>query len=88
MEKYTKRFSVEEVQEILNKHMGVKDTRINCLTSHNGINWDGIQVSVYDEGEQCETDELYNADPECDHRVVCAPGGVIKCVKCTGCVCD
>ena len=98
MEKYTKRFSVEEVQEILNKHMGVKDTRIHCLTSHNGINWDGIQVSVYDEnvtktdlfdeGEQCETDELYNADPECDHRVVCAPGGVIKCVKCTGWVCD
>jgi len=49
MEKYTKRFSVEEVQEILNKHMGVKDTRIHCLTSHNGINWDGIEISVYDE---------------------------------------
>ena len=97
MEKYTKRFTVEEIQMILNKHMGAKHTRIHCLTSHAGLNWDGVQVSVYDEnynvanpsdyGESCDTDDLWDADPTCDHRVVSAPGGGIKCRKCTGWFC-
>jgi len=57
MEKYTKRFSVEEIQKIMNKHMGVKNTHIHCLTSHDGLNWDGIQVSVYDKNDTNDENE-------------------------------
>ena len=57
MEKYTKRFSVEEIQKIMNKHIGVKNTRIHCLTSHDGLNWDGIQVSVYDKNDTNDENE-------------------------------
>ena len=31
--------------------------------------------------------ELFNADPECEHKIVGAPGGGIKCVKCRGWFC-
>jgi len=34
-----------------------------------------------------KTDELYNADPECDHHIVSAPGGGVKCNKCAGWFC-
>jgi hypothetical protein len=32
-------------------------------------------------------DTLWEADPNCDHHVVCAPGGGVKCTKCTGWFC-
>lgn len=32
-------------------------------------------------------DNLYNADPDCDHDVQCAPGGGVKCTKCPGWFC-
>lgn len=50
-------------------------------------------------GEECEHlrdgdrddvwghEELYQADRECRHRVVSAPGGGVKCVKCPGWFC-
>ena len=28
--------------------------------------------------------ELFNADPNCEHNVVCAPCGGVKCTKCSG----
>ncbi|MBE3085603.1 MAG: hypothetical protein IMZ64_05225 [Bacteroidetes bacterium] len=32
--------------------------------------------------------DLFNADPNCDHNIVCAPsGGGVKCTKCTGWFC-
>lgn len=31
--------------------------------------------------------ELWNADPNCEHNVVCAPGGGVKCTKCLGWFC-
>ena len=31
--------------------------------------------------------ELYDADPNCDHFVVDAPGGGVKCTKCPGWFC-
>lgn len=49
MEKYQKTFNVEELQKILNDHMGVKNTRIHCLMSENGLNWEGVLISVYDD---------------------------------------
>lgn len=49
MEKYKKRFSVEEVREILNKYMGVKNTRIVSLTDHGGLCWAGVDMLVYDD---------------------------------------
>lgn len=32
-------------------------------------------------------DELYDADPNCDHVIVNAPGGGVKCEKCSGWFC-
>lgn len=34
-----------------------------------------------------ELDELWNADPNCQHETYCAPGGGIKCRKCPGWFC-
>lgn len=31
--------------------------------------------------------ELWNADPDCEHEVVNAPGGGVKCKKCRGWFC-
>jgi hypothetical protein len=31
--------------------------------------------------------ELWDADPKCDHEVVDAPGGGVKCNKCKGWFC-
>ena len=33
------------------------------------------------------TDDLYNANPECNHHVVSVPGGGVKCNKCDGWFC-
>lgn len=32
-------------------------------------------------------DELWDADPDCEHEVVDAPGGGVKCTKCGGWCC-
>lgn len=32
-------------------------------------------------------DELYDADPNCDHETVDVPGGGINCTKCHGWFC-
>lgn len=32
-------------------------------------------------------EELWNADPNCNHNIVCASGGGIKCTKCNGWYC-
>lgn len=34
-----------------------------------------------------DNDELWNADPECKHEVVDAPGGGVVCKKCGGWCC-
>jgi hypothetical protein len=34
-----------------------------------------------------DTHELYGADPNCDHEVVHAPGGGVKCKHCPGWFC-
>lgn len=31
--------------------------------------------------------ELWNADPDCDHHIVSAPGGGVKCTNCSGWFC-
>lgn len=31
--------------------------------------------------------DLFDADPECKHEIVDAPGGGVKCTKCTGWFC-
>ena len=30
---------------------------------------------------------LFDADPKCNHEVICAPGGGVKCRKCRGWFC-
>lgn len=32
-------------------------------------------------------DDLFDADPNCKHEVVSAPGGGVKCKKCSGWFC-
>lgn len=32
-------------------------------------------------------DELWNANPNCDHRVISPSGGGVKCIKCNGWIC-
>ncbi len=32
-------------------------------------------------------EELWNADPDCKHRIICALGGGVKCTKCPGWYC-
>jgi hypothetical protein len=32
-------------------------------------------------------DELWDADEDCDHNIIDAPGGGVKCTKCTGWFC-
>jgi len=32
-------------------------------------------------------DELFDADPDCEHEIVDAHGGGVKCTKCTGWFC-
>jgi len=34
-----------------------------------------------------EDTDLYDADPDCKHDIVCASGGGIKCSKCRGWFC-
>ncbi len=34
-----------------------------------------------------KTEELYDADPKCEHEVYSAPSGGVKCKKCTGWFC-
>lgn len=34
-----------------------------------------------------KTEELYDADPNCEHYVINASGGGIKCAKCNGWFC-
>ena len=53
MEKYSKHFSVEEILEILKDHIKEDNIRIHCVTSHSGMNWDGILVSVYEKNRYC-----------------------------------
>jgi hypothetical protein len=31
--------------------------------------------------------DLLDADPNCEHNIVSAPGGGVKCTKCTGWFC-
>jgi predicted RNase H-like HicB family nuclease len=40
-----------------------------------------------EEGPKWETEELFDADPDCDHQVKDAPGGGVKCTKCNGWFC-
>jgi hypothetical protein len=42
---------------------------------------------IGDEPVIFETDELYNADPNCKHETYCAPGGGVKCKHCPGWFC-
>lgn len=35
-----------------------------------------------------EGEELYGADPECDHEIVDQPHGGVKCLKCAGWFCS
>ena len=34
-----------------------------------------------------ENEELWDADPKCDHEIIDPPGGGIKCIKCGGWFC-
>lgn len=34
-----------------------------------------------------ELNELWDADPKCQHHIVEAPGGGVKCTKCRGWCC-
>ena len=34
-----------------------------------------------------DSEVLWDADPRCEHKIVCAPGGGIKCTKCNGWFC-
>lgn len=44
-------------------------------------------VEQMKEALDMETTELWGADPECEHIIICAPGGGIKCTKCNGWYC-
>jgi len=48
METGTIQLSPNELKEILNKHFGVKDTRIFSCTTADGYGWDCIRLVVYD----------------------------------------
>ena len=50
----------------------VKISRIPYENESKGLPWTG---------------ELWDADPDCDHEVVNAPGGGVKCNKCPGWFC-
>jgi len=38
-------------------------------------------------GRPYKDNDLFHADPKCEHRVVSGPGGGIRCVKCPGWFC-
>jgi hypothetical protein len=43
---------------------------------------------LFDEFKEFEKEtELFDADPNCKHEIVDAPGGGVKCSKCTGWFC-
>lgn len=37
--------------------------------------------------DRANAEELYNADPDCEHNIVSASGGGVKCTKCNGWYC-
>lgn len=39
------------------------------------------------EDSDTEQTELFDADPKCEHEIVDAPSGGVKCTKCTGWFC-
>lgn len=49
-------------------------------------NWDSIDWTGKNK-EAVYTTELFNANSECKHDIVCAPGGGVKCTKCNGWFC-
>ena len=44
-------------------------------------------IIINEVDNQIDTEILYNADQNCKHKIVCAPGGGVKCTKCSGWFC-
>lgn len=67
--------------------MDLSDTTLDRLrnTLEHGLK-DAIREEKARLGEPT-TLPLYHADPNCDHRVVSAPGGGVKCRFCRGWYC-
>jgi hypothetical protein len=49
------------------------------------INNSGWEEQITPNGDPIP--DLFNADPNCEHNIVPAPGGGVKCTKCTGWFC-
>lgn len=58
----------------------------NCSDEHPvGVLEDGLCPTCCDDEDEAEP--LHNADPDCQHDIVDAPGGGVKCTKCPGWFC-
>lgn len=45
------------------------------------------ELPAYPDAIQPADEELWQADPNCQHETYCAPGGGIKCRHCPGWFC-
>lgn len=63
---------------------GVKKGKImNWIATKNDLEFGDI----YDEESQDSKEELWNADPNCEHNIISMPSGGVKCTKCKGWCC-
>lgn len=74
------------------KEYGPKPSAVDLINAENSFNAGWEFHRLWEKEEQKPKSikyrgELWNADPNCAHNVVCAPGGGVKCTKCNGWVC-
>ena len=71
---------------------GVRETLVKLIEmlKSGEITLEQIQEAtqkVEEKSLNYKSNELWDADPNCDHEVVDAPGGGVKCTKCPGWFC-
>ena len=61
------------------------DVRWECSVEH--YNRYKAVLGIVEPAPEQDDDELWDADPTCKHEIECAPGGGVKCTKCSGWYC-
>lgn len=86
---------LRDAQQIIRDDTECEEECRKLLSNYDTSNSNGVVPlqdliqKVLDEfTEHVYTDEdLFDADPNCKHKVICAPGGGVKCTKCSGWFC-
>lgn len=73
------------IHQIMQKSRGTENPNVVVERIKKVIN--NFQLPKKEKKEEWYNDELWDADPNCEHEVYCAPGGGVKCKHCPGWFC-